>query len=137
MSDELGTYTTEQLIDEIEKLRGLLGSQLPTDAGGSIIGLDDTSPHARHGVVIDPRKAVLLENVDVVLIEPHRAGRHSDAVLGLLLAGRINKSTEHSSVLYLFDADGAAAIISELTGLATRIGPGFSKYLTKRLEALP
>lgn len=90
-----------------DELSGYTTKQLPTDAGGSIIGLDQSSPYARHGVLVDPRRALLMENV------------------------------ERSGVLYLFDADGAAAIISELTGLATRIGPGFAKYLTKRLEDVP
>ena len=53
------------------------------------------------------------------------------------LEGRINKTEERARIMYLFDADGAAAIITELYGLAARIGPDFFAKLQERIAAMP
>jgi hypothetical protein len=94
-------------------------------------------PYARHGVIIDARNAVLMQNVNVSMVEPHGHGAPPDPILALTLGGRINKRTEHAEHLYLFDVDGAAAIVSELFGVARRIGPEFAELLQSRLKAMP
>lgn len=107
----------------------------PRNLGGGITG--PGGPFDRHGVVLDTRNAVLMENVNVSLVEPYRDGQAAGPILAMALEGRINKSSDRAEVLYLFNEDGAAGIISELIGLAVRIDPEFAKHLLDRLKALP
>jgi hypothetical protein len=60
--------------------------------------MDD--PHARHGVVIDMRNAVLMDTIDVSAVEPYTDGQPHDVALALSLGGRINKTRERASRLY-------------------------------------
>jgi hypothetical protein len=96
--------------------------------GGSAFGIGDA--------LIDPKGAVLLDEVNVVLVGV-AGGEGAGRALAMELGGRVNKSQYRSTVLYVFDSDGAAAIISELFGLAGRISPEFLDELMARVEALP
>jgi hypothetical protein len=85
---------------------------------------------------IDASRAVLLDGCTVAVVgtaDPTGAGR----ALALNLEGRVNKSTSRVDVLFLMDSDGAAAIISELLGLAARVGPDFLDELLARVRDLP
>jgi hypothetical protein len=108
----------------------------PRRPGGNISG--PGGPHDRDSVVIDLRDAVLLGYTEVALVEAVNFKEGSkDPAIAMVLAGRINKTTEHSRILYLMGIDGAAAIISELMGLADRAGPEFVQRLTQRMRDLP
>jgi hypothetical protein len=96
----------------------------------SIIG---GSPHGQGDALVDVTGAVLLDDMHVVLVDTLNAFGGT-RVIGMQLAGRLNKQTERSDVLYLFDEDGAAAIISELLALAGRAD--FLPQLLERLEQL-
>lgn len=96
--------------------------------GGSAFGQNDA--------LIDTTDSVLLDSSHVVLIGALRQDG-AETLLGLELAGRVNKTQRRSSVLYLLNADGAAAIISELLGLAGRVSPDFLDELLARIAALP
>jgi hypothetical protein len=88
-------------------------------------------------VQVDTRTAVLLDHVDVALVGTVRGQEEPSATLGMMLAGRINKTDERAKILFLFDEDGAAAIIAQLIALATRISPEFHEHLRARInEAL-
>jgi hypothetical protein len=95
----------------------------PRAAAGTIEG--DGGPWDRNGVVIDATNAVLMDGMTVALIEPVKDGQKVGAkpYWCLNLEGRINKTQDRSRVNYLFDADGAAAIIAELMALGSRQGP--------------
>lgn len=93
-------------------------------------------PNDEDQVSIDTRSAVLMDVVNVAVLGNVREGKMNEVILALELAGRVNKSTDYSDIVYLIDADGAAAIIVELFSLAQRIGPEFSKYFDGRLNAL-
>jgi hypothetical protein len=46
--------------------------------------------------------------------------------VAMFLGGRINRSTDRANVMFIFDSDGVAAIVSELLALygrATEIDP--------------
>lgn len=103
---------------------------------GHIIG---GSPFGRHDALIDATKAVLLDTVNVVLVGTATWGQGAGRAIGLELGGRINKAQARTSVLYLMDEDGAAALVSELVGLASRAGAGeeFVDLLLQRLHNLP
>lgn len=102
----------------------------PRKAGGSIAG--PGGPRDRNSMVLDTTHAVLLDDSTVCLVETDSQG----VVLAMQLAGRINKTDDRANVLYLMDEDGAAAIISELTALARRIGPQFHARLMDRIDVL-
>jgi len=94
------------------------------------------SPFGQNDALIDPRGAVLLDDLHVLLIgtaSATGAGRG----LAMQLGGRINKTDRRKTTLYLMNEDGAAAIISELFGLAHRVSPAFFDELMARVEALP
>jgi len=96
--------------------------------GGDAFGIGDAR--------IDVTRAVLLDGVTVAVVgtaDPSGAGR----ALALNLEGRLNKGTTRVDVLYLMDSDGAASIISELLGLAGRVGPDFLAELLARVEKVP
>lgn len=96
--------------------------------GGSAFGRNDA--------IIDTKAAVLLGEVHVALVGAARP-TGVESVVGLELSGRVNHSSEQHEVLYLMNADGAAAIVSELVGLASRAHPDFLALLLARIENLP
>lgn len=107
----------------------------PLSLRGSIAG--PGGPRDRNAVVVDATEAVLLDDITVCAVEPHRAGVPQPACVALTLAGRINHRPERAELLFLFDLDGAAAIVTELVGLAMRMGAGeFSGLIRSRLARL-
>lgn len=96
----------------------------------SIIG---GTSHGKGDALVDVTKAVLLDNMEVVLIDTVNQEGGSRAI-GMQLAGRINKSSTRAETLYIFDEDGAAAIISQLLALAGRAD--FLPDLLARLDRL-
>ena len=76
-------------------------------------------PHDVGGVVLDTSRAIILETVDVSTIDPDHGGRGQSGI-ALLLGGRINQTKDRARVLFLFDTDGAASIITELLALLGR-----------------
>ena len=108
----------------------------PRRPGGNIAG--PGGPFDRNAVVIDLRDAVLLGYTEVALVETVNLEHDEKApAIAMVLAGRINKTTEESRILYLFGFDGAASILSELMGLADRAGPEFMENLRQRMRDLP
>lgn len=89
----------------------------PRVLGGDIAG--PGGPHEVDGVVVDTRRAVLLDRQEVSLVEA-RAGEQAVA---LLLEGRINRTRERARVLFLTNADGIAALLTEVVALASRAEP--------------
>lgn len=102
----------------------------PRKTGGTIAG--PGGPHNRNSVIVDGTNAVLLDSTDVCLMET----RGGNVILAMLLEGRINKTQDRASNLYLFDEDGAAALVSELIAVAHRIGPEFGERLMARITHL-
>jgi hypothetical protein len=97
--------------------------------GGDIYG--PGGPYDRGQVIIDTRYAVLLEETVVSMVDNPSDGRR---VASMLLHGRVNRATERTRVLYLFDADGAAAIVTELIGLAARAGGDYAAEFKLAVE---
>src|SRR5688572_26756051 len=133
---ELKGWSKNELIREVERLRAVtrehaeqLGDE-PARDGGSMVDVAG-DPHARGGVLLDVRNAVLVDAVDVCLVD---SKSDTDPIhLALQLAGRINTRDDRATHLYLLNEDGAAGIVSELVALATRIGPEFATRLMARL----
>lgn len=72
--------------------------------------------HDRDAAVVDTRGAVLLDEQWTVMVHTGAAGD----VVGLELAGRVNKSTARASTFYLLDLEGAAKLAADLVSLAAR-----------------
>lgn len=94
-------------------------------------------------VLLDMERAILMDGMSVCLVntmsgvyDQTQRPAEQHIRLAMRLDGRVNKSTDRASALFLFDEDGAAAIISELMDLATRVGPEFATRLMERLDAL-
>lgn len=108
----------------------------PRAAGGTIAG--PGGPFDAGAVLFDTRRAVLLAHTQVAKVDNPSDGR---SFFGMELAGRINRSRDRAQVLYLFDADGAAAIVSQLLGLVQRtdkrMAADFVVALEHRMAALP
>ena len=106
----------------------------PRQLGGDIAGPGGPSEHGT--VAFDTRHAVLMDHVEIGKVDNPSEGR---SFVGMKLDGRINGSTDRAGVLYLFDLDGAAAIITQLHGLAERAGwlDDLERLLDKRWRAMP
>ena len=102
----------------------------PRKTGGDIAG--PGGPHDRDSVIVDTTNAVLLDASTVVEVESASHG----PVLGMLLEGRINQTTDRARNLYLMNEDGAAALVTELIALGHRMGPEFGTRFTHRLQHL-
>lgn len=111
-----------------------MGSTDPRKAGGTIAG--PGGPRDKNAVVLTTEHAILLENTMVAEVETYRGGDPGERVIGMSLEGRINKTDERAEILYLFDVDGAAAIITELIGLASRMSPDVLDHILDRLGTM-
>lgn len=96
--------------------------------GGSAFGQGDALVNTEGAVLMDACHVTILGAVRQTGVE---------TTIALELEGRVNHSTERSDVLYLINADGAAAVISELLGVAGRADPKFLEQLLDRIDRLP
>jgi len=110
----------------------------PRRPGGDIAG--PGGPYDRDAVVVDTSDAVLLDYSTVSTVELQRRsgpGPASEVAFALMLEGRVNKTRDRTRVLYLINADGVAALVTELLGLAKRAenlgDPALADELRRRL----
>jgi hypothetical protein len=78
-------------------------------------------PHDKGGVIIDTTDAILLDTVNVAIVGTTTTKNNEEIVIALELEGKINNQQERGEVLYLFDADGAAAIVAFLAMLCVLV----------------
>lgn len=104
----------------------------PRDLGGDIAG--PGGPYDENAVVVSTESAVLLDTSNVALIAVGRDGNYEEKAVALVLEGRINKTQDRAKVLFLLNGDGAAAIVSELVGVAKREGAEFAADFLVALE---
>lgn len=116
------------------------------DLRGQIMGQFMAYENGDPNVLLDVNRAIHLEGMDVCRVDafsgvtdktnrtPNGPERHE--LISMVLEGRINKSPQRSKAMYIYDVDGAAALISELLALGSRMGPEFNKVLHERVEAL-
>lgn len=103
----------------------------PRSLGGGIAG--PGGPRDRGAVVLDAANAVLLSDVTVCEVDTPQAG----TVLAMQMSGRVNHTRDQAELLFLLDADGAAAIVTELLALAARMGAAELRLLIlARIERL-
>lgn len=138
--ENLMDWPKAQLAREVDRLRAITrehADRLHDDArsGGDSVG---GSPHGRGDSVLDTRGAVLMDGAEVILVDTKQDQRPA---MALLLEGRVNYGANRVRQMYLFGPDGAAAIITQLIGLAGRaggeFGAEFKADLERRMEELP
>jgi hypothetical protein len=140
--DDLMEWPKGELAKEVARLRAILYERAdrehdPATSGG---GMVDTTgdPHARGGVLLDARGAVLMDKLDVSLVDTKQ---DKVPAMMMLIGGRVNFETRRISQAYLFGPDGAAAVATQLVGLAARAGgpfmTEFQESFEKRMEELP
>lgn len=115
-----------------------MSSNDPRRARGSIVSVG--GPHDRDGAIIDATNAVLLDGISVAFVEIPDAPRNAPPeTIAMSMEGRINKTTERSSVVYLFTPDAAASICADLIGLMHRAGRGheMQQLLEEEIRRLP
>jgi hypothetical protein len=149
--DDLKAWSKNELVREVRRLRAITREHAerrgddPRAAASTGAMVDVAGdPHAVGGVVLDARAAVLLETTEVVLVDTKS---EEPVRMMLALGGRINYADDHVEHAYLFGPDGAAALVSELVGLAARAagadGHGerfateFQALLDERMRELP
>lgn len=126
--------------DKVKEIMSAFGPPQPSGCadprtlGGQIVG--PGGPHDRGAVLIDSTDCVLLESMEVCVIDRILDGESQGDSIFMTLQGRVNKSTRQVQVGYIFDADGAAAIITELLALADRCGPSMLTAVVDRLVDL-
>jgi hypothetical protein len=141
--ENLMDWPKGQLASEVARLRAILRehAEVPADpprSGGDMVDVAG-DPHARGGVVLDMRESVLMDYLDVALVDT----KHEDdtPAMMLVIEGRVNYQTRRVKQAYLFGADGAAALVTQLAGLAARAGGAFAdefrRLFDERMTELP
>jgi hypothetical protein len=125
--ENLMDWPKGELAKEVARLRAILRehSDRSHDDARSGGGMVDVAgdPHARGGVVLDSRGAVLMDEIDVALVDTKRDDRPA---MMMVLGGRVNMETRRTSQAFMFGADGAAGLATELVALAGRAGDEFA-----------
>lgn len=114
------------------------GKRRPTDPVGRFGALvGDGDPLAMHSVVMDTTRAVLIDFTEVCRVDA--SPPLPIPTVAMVLEGRINKTGDRSSVLYLVPRDGAASICAELMCLAERAGdlPTFMAEIRDHATVIP
>lgn len=145
---ELKGWSKNELVREVERLRAITrehadrpGEDTAPLQGSMVDAAND--PYSRGTVLMDARHAILMDEVDVCLVDaqPGESRNPATARLSLVVAGRVNMRDERSSVLLMFGWDGAAALITQCYGLASRAGGGhleeLHRLVDERIDRLP
>ena len=140
--ENLMEWTKIDLAKELTRLRAILREHAgevadePHSGGGMIDVAGD--PYARGGVMLDSRKAVLMDAIDVCLVDTKQDEK---PIMMLVIDGRVNYQNRRTTQAYLFGADGAAGLVTQLAALAARAGGAFQaefkESFDQRMEELP
>lgn len=142
--ENLMDWPKGELAKEVARLRTIMHEHSerihdPARSGGDAVHADD-DPHGRGNTVLDTREAVLLDYNEVILVD-REPGSGVPPEMALIMEGRVSMRRERVKQMYLFGTDGAAALISQIVGLAGRAGgrfaDDFKTDLDRRMEELP
>ena len=151
--DDLKAWSKNELVREIRRLRAITREhaervgQDPREAATTDAAIIDVAgdPHARGGALLDARAAVLMDELDVALMDTK--AETEPITMMMTIGGRINYAIDRVQHAYLFGPDGAAALVSQLIGLAQRASehPGdgqrfaaeFKVALEARINEMP
>lgn len=80
--------------------------------------------------VVDTEGACLVHHTTAALID----GVGDGTVIGLELEGRVNEKRHRHTQLYVLDAEGAAAVVAEITAVYSRAGRELAEAFTRALD---
>lgn len=141
--ENLMDWPKKELVKELQRLRAVLHEHSARHGDNARSGGDavtvDPDPHSQGTSLIDTHEAVLLESNEVILIDSKRPDELPG--VALIMEGRVNLTNERVKQLYLMNSDGAAALVTQLIGLAGRAGEGFGRQFfadyERRMDELP
>ena len=134
-------WSKAELVREVARLRALTREHSErlhdeSRSGGDSVG---GSPYGRGDALLDMRGAVLLEYNEVILVDTKR--EEDIPAVAMILEGRVNYETRRVKQMYVFGADGASALVTQLVGLAARaggrFGAEFRQTFDQRMNELP
>lgn len=112
------------------------GSDDPRDMGGEIAG--PGGPYDEGGVVVSTENALLVEGLFVSTVDGQ-----SELTIAAQVDGRVNRTSDRTTLLMLFGADGLAGFVTELLALVERMkakdpeaGEEVRRLIDERLEAM-
>lgn len=95
------------------------------------------NPHGKGDVVVDTRKAILGQDVEVALLGDLD---RIDAAFSIVVGGRINRTQDRAQVMLLGPVDFAAALVAETIGVYARApvdrGADFQVALEERIDKM-
>jgi hypothetical protein len=89
----------------------------PRRIPGSITG--PGGPHDHGSVILDARRAILMDDLVVSTVDKEHGSRGQFAVAAAI-GGRINQTGDRASVLVILNSDAVAALITELVAVLGR-----------------
>lgn len=115
----------------IQRIQGTQAGD-PRDLGGAMV---DTAgdPFAFHKVVLDARKALIVDYQEICRVDPESAQDQEDA-FALMFQGRVNHTSDRAQIMLLGDLDFLAALVTEAHGVVERLGPEWPERFVERLE---
>lgn len=119
---------------DLAKLVQPTGNTDPRALGGGMYGPGGSRD--RGAVLLDVTDVVLLDSLEVCTVDAARRGELAGQRIYMTLSGRINKRTDVATVGFMFGADGAASVITELLALADRFGAEMLNDITSRFVDL-
>jgi hypothetical protein len=150
--EDLNDWGKQALISELERLRAItremaapvVGGDPRENSGADVVDVAG-DPYARGGALFDARNAVLLDAMEVMLVDDRRPTE--SVMMFMALKGRVNTTRDRVEHGYLYGADGAAALVTEILGMVKRSQHGgpdgiafaadFKRELDRRLGELP
>ncbi len=135
MSTKKGRYGNpakrKPLVGDLERLAKLATGRStdPRKLGGEIHSFGPGMGES----LLDIANSVHLEATNICTVDAVRKGVLNEQVIYMVLYGRINKTQDKVQAGYLFGPDGAAALITELLGVADRFGAELLGDVTRRL----
>lgn len=125
-SDGLKEWSKNDLVREVRRLRAIFQEhsqrvhEAHISSGEGIVDVVG-DPHTEGGTLFDSRGSVLLDSSTVLLVDS-KAG--DDVYMVLQLEGDVKDSPQRANTSYIINPDGAAAIVTEIVGLAARARKG-------------
>lgn len=100
-------------------------------SGQGIVG--PGGPADRHAVVIDAENAILPTAIEGAMVEPD-PGSGRKPLAAITISGRINKSPDEVTMLYMMDVEGAGQLAAAIAGAFVRYGPIYAHRFSQAFD---
>lgn len=100
-------------------------------SGQGIVG--PGGPRDRHAVIIDAENAILPSDITGAMVEPD-PGSGRKPLAAITISGRINKSPDEVTMLYMMDVEGAGQLAAAIAGTFVRYGPIYAQRFARAFD---